>query len=161
MKAKVIWSGTVWTITCMTLALVAIACAMVISVGVEAMSIVFLAVVAIAIIYCLCMSPRSIEVTDTELILKMWIGRRRFALNHVVAAEDCAPNGSDLRLIGSGGVFGFLGRFTNDTIGTYTAYVGDYRGAFVLKMDDGKAYMMSCRNRDAMVEYINELIIKK
>lgn len=161
MKSKVVWSASVRIITCSVVVLLAIMCVFVISMGVEVMSVVFLSMVGLAVGYCSYMSPRSIEVTDSEIILLKWMGKKRFCLDQVVAVECFMPNGSDLRLFGSGGVGGFLGRFTNDTIGIYTSYVGSYRNAFVLKMSDGKAYMLSCNDRDEVVKYINELITKK
>lgn len=54
-------------------------------------------------------------------------------------------NVAEIRILGIGGLGGYIGKFYNSKIGFYTAYVGDYSQAFLIKINNREKYVMSCR----------------
>nr|WP_303246975.1 PH domain-containing protein [Phocaeicola vulgatus] len=53
-----------------------------------------------------------------------------------------------------GGLGGYIGKFYNSKIGFYTAYVGDYSQAFLIKINNREKYVMSCRHAEKIVEEV-------
>ena len=105
----------------------------------------------------------------TCLILHSYLGfggRRMPQRQHAVALQVSAiarnPDDSPMpatmaekRILGSGGVFGYWGWFREDSIGRYMAYYGKASDCFIVRLKDGKNYMLSCIDPLGMMEYID------
>ncbi|MCS2726154.1 PH domain-containing protein [Phocaeicola vulgatus] len=63
-------------------------------------------------------------------------------------------NVAEIRIFGIGGLGGYIGKFYNSKIGFYTAYVGDYSQAFLIKINNREKYVMSCRHAEKIVEEV-------
>lgn len=64
------------------------------------------------------------------------------------------------RIIGSGGWFGYYGRFSDREIGKYFAYYGKASDCFLVTLNDGRQYVLGCKNPGAMVEAISSRLHK-
>ncbi|GHT87593.1 hypothetical protein FACS189474_0770 [Bacteroidia bacterium] len=109
-------------------------------------------------IYFVLESPQYIELEEFRLILHKIAGRVIVDFNQINKIEPYKPDGSEIRLFGSGGFFGFVGKFKNANIGSYQSYVGDYSQAFRVQTKNGKNYVFSCENRDSIINSIKEQI---
>lgn len=58
-----------------------------------------------------------------------------------------------IRLFGSGGLFGYFGRFSNKKLGTYFLYAGNLKNLLLIKTDN-KVYVISPENPQVMIEGI-------
>lgn len=107
-------------------------------------------------LYFYLKSPQNIEITDEALILHKARGKIAMPFNEIQEIRPYSKSG--IRLCGSGGMFGYIGLFTNKEIGRHHEYVGDFFEAFLVVMKSGKKYVMSCENRDEAVKLVAENI---
>lgn len=124
--------------------------------------------IVLAIIFVVMMGvslyfyPKSLETNDEGLILHCGISDKKFRFSDISKVERCYPSPGGLRLCGSGGFLGYWGYFTDIVIGNYFGYYGDRNQCFLLKLKDGKQYVLSCEHSDEMVNVIdNNLILNK
>ncbi|MDR0233127.1 MAG: PH domain-containing protein [Dysgonamonadaceae bacterium] len=107
-------------------------------------------------LYFLLESPKFLEVNKTDIIVHKWKGKLTINYEQISKIEPYKPDYTDIRRIGSGGVFGFIGKFSNSTIGNYQSYVGDNKQAFLIETKEGKKYVLSCENRDLVINMIKK-----
>lgn len=110
------------------------------------------------LVYYAWEAPLSLELTDSCFILHKPAGRFTIDIDQISEIEIYKPARFEIRLLGSGGMFGYIGKFKNATIGTYQSFVGDYAQSFRIQTKDGKNYVFSCNNRDLMVDAIKKQI---
>ena len=120
--------------------------------------ICLISIVLGAIIVSFIFAPKAIVVTGNELIIHKTIGHKTIKLNDILTIELYNGSSNDIRLFGSGGLFGFYGIFRNSEKGNYTAYVGDFSTAFYITLTAGKTYLVSCEDRKTMMNYIKARI---
>ena len=63
-----------------------------------------------------------------------------------------------IRTFGSGGAYGFLGRFRHDTYGKMRFFVTHSDQCFLIHTKQGKYYVISSPKREEIVELISQLI---
>lgn len=102
--------------------------------------------------------PKSLESTDSKVIIHRLYNDKVFECSEIAAVERCYPSAGGLRLCGSGGFFGYWGYFTDVMIGNYFGYYGDRSQCILIKLKNGKQYVVSCVNPDEMVKSIKSHI---
>jgi hypothetical protein len=102
-------------------------------------------------------APLKLVLSDSELVLQKVIGKKTIGYDKIANIEIFKPDGTDIRLLGSGGFAGYIGKFKNADIGTYQAYAGNYKQAFLLQTKEQKNYVFSCENRELFIETIKNL----
>lgn len=65
------------------------------------------------------------------------------------------PSLGGLRLCGSGGFFGYWGYYTDIVIGNYFGYYGKRSQCILVRLNNGRQYVISCKNPDEMVYAIS------
>lgn len=65
---------------------------------------------------------------------------------------------AEKRICGSGGWFGYYGWFREPTIGKYFAYYGKASDCFLVRLKNGKNYVLGCEDKNEFVGYIRKLI---
>ena len=63
-----------------------------------------------------------------------------------------------MRLFGSGGWFGYYGWFSERDLGKYFAYYGKSSDCFLVRLKDGRQYMLGCNDAQEVVKYIEARI---
>lgn len=167
---KVSWSRSVKITTSIFLPLVCAADVFVLVMlltsneQVEQITNAFVVILLSASIYaCYALSPRRVILTDTSFILRKGIGSVDIRLDNIAEMSSYQPKSgfSDVRTFGIGGVCGDIGKFYNKTIGSYTAYVGNFAQAFYIKTTTGKKYMFSCDDRDEFLIALKKQVEKE
>lgn len=121
--------------------------------------ILFCVIMGLAIISGLYFCPVSVEANKDGIKLHRLLSRPKFfALDDIQSVDTCYPSGGGLRLCGSGGCFGYWGYFSDIMIGTYFGYYGKRSCCFLIKLKNGRQYVLGCENPAEMVEYINRLM---
>jgi len=120
--------------------------------------LIALCIVPLIFLYFLLESPKFLELNKTGIIVHRWKGKLTINYEQISKIEPYKPDYTDIRLIGSGGVFGFIGKFSSSTIGNYQSYVGDNKQAFLIETKEGKKYVLSCGNRDLVINTIKQQI---
>ena len=100
--------------------------------------------------------PRIIEATDKNLIIHRKLRDKIFPYSSIKSVERCFPSLGGLRLCGSGGFFGYWGYFTDIVIGNYFGYYGKRSQCILIKLTDGKQYVISCEQPDEMIYTISQ-----
>lgn len=107
-------------------------------------------------VMALIYAPLSISVNDDSLIINRVIIPKRIRLADIKHVELCAPTMSEKRICGSGGWFGYWGRFSEPSIGKYFAYYGKASDCFLVTLKNGRKYMLGCKNPSSVVEFVNK-----
>lgn len=107
--------------------------------------------------YC----PKSIVANESGVTLhRLLSSLKGFSYKSIQDVDTCYPSAGGLRLCGSGGFFGYWGYFSDIMIGAYFGYYGSRRNCLLLKMKDGKQYVLGCNNAVEMVAYIKQQMNK-
>lgn len=111
---------------------------------------VFAGMILSALFYC----PISIEADSDNLKIHRALRTKSIGYNSIVHVDRCYPSAGGLRLCGSGGFMGYWGYFSDIVIGTYFGYYGTHNQCILIRLTDGKQYVISCQNPDEMVSEI-------
>lgn len=115
-----------------------------------------------ALVFMLVMAliyvPLSISVKDDKLTVNRIIFPKSIPLADIKSVELCPPTMAEIRICGSGGWLGYWGKFSEPSIGKYFAYYGKASECFLVKLNDGRQYMLGCENPAKMVEFIKKQI---
>lgn len=99
--------------------------------------------------------PTEIEATSDAVVIKRVLRPKTIPCSAISSVSRCWPSAGGLRLLGSGGFMGYWGYFNDITIGTFFGYYGNRNQCILLKLKDGKQYVISCLDPDAMITEIN------
>lgn len=117
--------------------------------------VIFSFIFGIMIISGLYYCPVSVEANGTAVILhRMMSSPKVFPLDKFQSVDTCYPSAGGIKLCGSGGFMGYWGYFNDIMIGTYFGYYGSRSNCILIKMKDGKQYILGCGNPMAMVNYL-------
>lgn len=121
-------------------------------------SAVFFIVLFCGLFYC----PLTLEATDKELIIHRALWKNKvLPYADIKSAESCLPSAGGLRLCGSGGFMGYWGYFNDTLIGPYFGYYADYKECFLIRMKNGKQYVLSCREHKEMLRFLQNILDSK
>lgn len=113
--------------------------------------------ISIALIsFSLFYFPTSIETTNSSLIIHRFLKSKIIPYSFISSADTCIPSAGGLRLCGSGGFLGYWGYFNDIIIGTYFGYYGNRNQCILIKLKNGKQYVVSCEEPIQMTSSIND-----
>lgn len=116
-----------------------------------------LVVISIALIgFSLFYFPTNIETTNSSLIIHRFLKSKIIPYSFISSADTCIPSAGGLRLCGSGGFLGYWGYFNDIIIGTYFGYYGNRNQCILIKLKNGKQYVVSCEEPIQMISSIND-----
>lgn len=121
----------------------------------SAVSILTLGILA----YFAMLAPMSIKLTESKIIINKLLGSIEIAYTDIQTIGEYNFDQGDIRVMGSGGFFGYTGSFKNKAFGSYTAYVGNTRQAFFIQTKKNKYFVISCDKREEVLNYINSEIV--
>ncbi len=95
------------------------------------------ALISSIIAVTLAFSIRGYSVTDKAVIVHRFGWKTTLPIDGMLSAEiDPAATVSSIRTFGIGGLFGFVGKFRNQRLGNYTAYVTNGMNSIVIRYPD-------------------------
>lgn len=112
------------------------------------------------IIGVLLQMPLRLTIENNKIILHRLIGSIHIPFKDIIELRGI-PNSEtaySIRLFGSGGLCGYLGKFRNKKIGNYTMYATNLNELILIRTDR-KTYVFSCKNRDKFIESFNSLLM--
>ena len=103
-------------------------------------------------------SPKQFETDASNItIRKIWqsivIPRDTIIESRLLEADDIKGS---IRLMGSGGLFGYYGKFTNSKLKTYNLQAGNRVNLVMIKTAD-KTYVLTPDNREAFLKDVQGL----
>lgn len=99
-------------------------------------------------------SPRSLEAGDSVLKIHRILRTKEIPYTAIVSVDRCLPSAGGIRLCGSGGYMGYWGYFHDMMIGAYFGYYGAYDQCMLLRLRNGRQYVVSCVEPDLMASAI-------
>lgn len=99
-------------------------------------------------------APMSISADIDTLSVNRLLRDKSIPLANIKSIELCPPTMSEKRICGSGGWFGYWGWMSEPSIGKYFAYYGKASDCFLVRLKNGRQYMLGCENPATMVEFI-------
>lgn len=105
--------------------------------------------------------PIRLTIGNDKIILHRLFGDINIPIKDIIEikAIENSETAFSIRTFGSGGLFGYLGKFKNKKLGYYTMYATDINELILIRTAR-KTYVFSCRNRDKFIESVKLTIIK-
>jgi hypothetical protein len=109
-----------------------------------------------AVIAALLLAPRGYVVEGGRLRIDRWISPIEIPLASIQSAERLKGEAlaGSLRTLGSGGLFGYYGRFRNKTLGKYRMYATRSDGYVVVQVDC--PYVLTPDSPDRFLEALRQ-----
>lgn len=110
------------------------------------------------IVFSLYWAPRSLAIDQEKLTCHTFGSRIEIPLSSILFISQIEPKDirTSMRLFGSGGMFGYMGRFRNIKLGNYTMYITE-RKSLILVTTQTKKYVFNLNLSQAE---FNELFTK-
>lgn len=102
--------------------------------------------------------PLAVSVDGRFLAVHRPLWAKRISLADIESVELMPPTMGAQRLLGSAGVMGYWGRYEERDLGKYFAYYGRSSDCFLVRLRNGRQYMLGCENPADMVEAIKAKI---
>ncbi len=156
---KLSWSKFVKTITVLvTLLLLVAAVSVVWGLQQSTDSVGFAVLILIvAVPFCFILqTPVRIQIVGQQLILKKIVGNVTINISDIREIGVFVPDSIELRLFGSGGLYGYIGIFRNSELGNYRSYVGNYSQSFYVVLNNNRKYVFSCRDREEVIASVQQ-----
>jgi hypothetical protein len=160
------WSSGVWAITIVTLVIVVGAT---VHIAIQQIPTTFLwlkyllmVVFFVTIIAGIWYAPIRLEANDEEIAVRRLFSVVKIPLSEVTHIRQISKTTIDgsIRVFGSGGLFGYLGRFKNDKIGTYNMYATELNSLIMVSTTNNKKYVISCTKPKEFIEYVSSKLTK-
>jgi len=106
--------------------------------------IIVLACMFIITVAAAFFSPTRIILTDSNLIIKFSLRSKAIPLTEIKSAVPYQRTMNFVRTFGSGGYYGWWGRFRNQELGRFFVYATNLRRLILITTDSGRKYLISC-----------------
>lgn len=91
------------------------------------------AIVTLTLLWAVVVAPRGVSVDEKgNITIHLLACTIRIAKENIVKITPFPSNRGTIRLIGSGGLYGYMGLFKNAGIGTFSSYATDFDKSFVI-----------------------------
>jgi len=120
-------------------------------------AIVAITILQLALLSCFFLYPQYVIADDTRIGIHTLLRTISIPYEDIDrierASDNFLGNTNTVRLIGIGGVLGFIGFFRAKGIGTYRAYVTDRTKAFIIYRKKGLPIALSVSEPDEFMPY--------
>lgn len=119
---------------------------------------ILVAVIILLLLSTLFYMPLYIYLDNGCLNIVRSLRVKSIPLSKIADVKLCPPTMGAIRICGSGGWFGWYGWFREKDLGKYFAYYGKASDSFLVTLDNGKKYMLGCKDAPEMVKEIAKTI---
>ncbi len=158
MKRKVALSTYCIILTILTIGLLIAIMIWELKIGNDILSYFAGGVLVVLSVLALFFTPISVSVEDGCLNMNAFIRSKSIPLRDIASITLSPPTMAEKRIFGSGGWFGYWGWFSEPSVGKYMAYYGKASDCFLVRLKNGKIYLLGCVDPHSMVEYIRDKI---
>lgn len=120
---------------------------------------VFILPIVVFLMYFVSITPCSLKVDKDSVSIKRVFDSIDIPLKSIciVEAFDQKSFDESIRIIGSGGLFGYLGVFKNKRIGEFSVYATD-KTKLILIITDKTKFVISCSEKEKIVKVLDAYI---
>lgn len=113
-------------------------------------TVLFVALIVGALFY----APLYVKITDCHVAVRRPLKSKVINIDDIASIQLCPPTMGAIRICGSGGWFGYWGWFKERDLGKYFAYYGRSSDCFLIKLKDGRQYIIGCTDAPDAVESV-------
>jgi hypothetical protein len=98
--------------------------------------------------------PVKIKLDDEKIFVNQVKSGFSIPYNEIMEIRNYSKhdNQNTIRVFGSGGVFGYIGKFENPQIGNIQMYVTDSSNRILIQTSKGENYVISCKNPNVFID---------
>ena len=102
--------------------------------------------------------PIRLTIENDKIILYRLFGAINIPIKDIIEIKAIPKSETafSIRIFGSGGLFGYLGRFKNPKLGSYTMYATNMNKLIFIRTSR-KKYVFSCKNKDEFIESVKHI----
>lgn len=156
MKSKISYSRFAILLTAILSGVLFMAC--IATVKEEPTFFSLLAIFLILYISALFFGAAYIKADNNNIVLGSLLRNKKIAMSEVESVELFQPTMGAIRICASGGFMGYWGTFREGDIGKYYGFYGKASDCFLVRLKNGRKYVLGCDQPDKMVDYIKSQI---
>lgn len=161
MKRKVILSTWCAILTMITFIILVALLAFTYVEGTSSQFLFFNGFIIVIVLVSLFYVPMSISVDEKGLTVNRSLWHKYIPIAEIEEIRLCPPTMGETRLCGSGGFMGHWGWFKERDLGIYFAYYGRSSDCFLVRLRNGRQYILGCSQPQDIVDYVNNAIQKR
>ena len=128
------------------------------STGVKWITVIFFLVMILAILVSIyfLVFPMYVIAEDEGIGIRTLLRTKRISyedIDRIERVDELFGTTKTIRLLGMGGVFGYIGLFRTKGVGTFRSYVTDDKKAFVIYRTKGMPIAISVNEPDEFMPY--------
>ena len=106
--------------------------------------------------------PLKILVTNENLVVSQIKGNITIPFSEITEIREIQQGemSGGIRTFGSGGLFGYLGKFHNSQLGDYQMYITDTKNRFIVKTIN-QIYIFNCKDSEKLIQIVDNQINKQ
>ncbi len=107
-------------------------------------------------LYFLAKSPLKLQINSSKIEIRQILGTEKILFKDIVELKNL-PQGiskDTTRDFGSGGFFGYIGKFSNEELGNFYMYATELNNLVYIRTTN-KKYVISCRDYESLVRSMN------
>lgn len=158
MKSKISYSRFATLLTAILAGGLFVAC--IATVKEEPAFFILLAVYLVLFVSMLFFGAAYIKADNNNIVLGSLLRGKKIPMCDVENVERFKPSAGTIRLCASGGFMGYWGIFRETGIGKYYGFYGKLSDCFLVRLKNGRKYVLGCNHPDKMVDYIKSQISK-
>jgi len=103
-------------------------------------------------------TPINIQVTNHSFIINQLIGKKKISLSEIITIKKLNSNilTESNRDFGSGGFCGYIGKFSNNTIGKFNLYATELNNLVIIETTQEKI-VVSCNDYSKLSSMLKEV----
>lgn len=117
-----------------------------------------LAIYLILFVSMLFVGPAYIKADKNNIVLGSLLRGKKIPICDIEYIELFKPSSGAIRVCASGGFMGSWGIFRETGIGKYYGFYGKPSGCFLVRLKNGRKYVLGCNQPGKMVDYIKSQI---
>ncbi len=115
---------------------------------------IFAGVIVFICAMSLFYTPMSVSVTANSLNVNRSLRVKSIPFDEIESIRLWPPTMGERRVCGSGGWFGYWGWFHDRELGHYFAYYGKSSDCFLVRLRNGRSYVIGCQNPQTIVDEV-------
>ncbi len=161
MKRKILLSNWCAILTLLVFIILTALIAFAYKFGAETLFVCLCVLVMSICLVSLFYVPMSISADSEGLTVRRALWYKHIPMSEIEDIRICPPTMSEKMICGSAGFMGHWGWFKETDLGKYFAYYGRSSDCFLVRLKNGKKYMLGCMQPRDIVDFVKKEVIKK
>lgn len=108
--------------------------------------IISICLLVITLLVTLLLMPRGVSKNEKGLTVHLLAKNIHIPADEIVSVEAYPMDEKTIRVFGSGGVFGYIGVFSNDKVGEFVCYATDWSNSYIIRRRNKRPIVITIEN---------------